>query len=637
MNRVKFFSENDLSCGINIERIIEIAIQYDDALELDIDRLLEFYNTLKFIKIERFKKRIEKEVGINLDNFVKQIEKKIGIFIANRKTSYLDLYELVDFQYRKDFFEVMDKYKVYQNIIGEDLKGFIIKYGATLYYILKYKNIVQYHDKVLKGIFLANSNNAELILDKHLSEKDLNLPQSLHVRDIEYLIDSYLDLEHLNTNHLRKIIYFPPNAGLIICDKLKLKAKRRLKKEEERIFKGGSGLEMGAEISFSDELDEAVRIETHGAVVKYTIQKKWIADNLDFNTLLNNFIYIFNFFDEQCRLNLATKINEAGILERVIWDKEDHLYKAHSVFKINEMISSIQLLSYSNYLSIYEIRIEDLIEWFFKEYLKDEFSIIGFIVRMPSERLTYFEKCRFILPEIDRILKQYNIYTENCEIDQELLQMSSKPMSLGAYLSKVQKKYIYPNSSYYYNAVNRLFSDQSGLAYIPKLEVTHRNLCELILKEKVKLNDFEQYQRVEIQWLLDNGLLGIDKEEYLIFEDHLMVEIFGDLFYNEVISYWNNPNKTRRKIDGLVSDGTFKMESSLFSKNEQDYMDYYLNKAKFTNGYDLRNCYAHGTHSNDEKQHELDYYIFLRIIIILVVKINDDLCSFEETISRLMR
>jgi hypothetical protein len=104
----------------------------------------------------------------------------------------------------------------------------------------------------------------------------------------------------------------------------------------------------------------------------------------------------------------------------------------------------------------------------------------------------------------------------------------------------------------------------------------------------------------------------------------------GDLFYNEVISYWNQPLKIKHKIDDWISAGILISESSLLSKSEQDYLDYYLNKTKYTNGYDLRNRYAHGTHSNEEEQHKFDYNIFIRLIIILVVKINDDLCSFEK-------
>lgn len=73
-------------------------------------------------------------------------------------------------------------------------------------------------------------------------------------------------------------------------------------------------------------------------------------------------------------------------------------------------------------------------------------------------------------------------------------------------------------------------------------------------------------------------------------------------------------------------------ESTLFSRNEQDYFDYYLNKTKFTNGYDIRNKYLHGTNSNDKKQYEADYYRILKLIIIIIIKINDDLCIKEDFI-----
>lgn len=79
-------------------------------------------------------------------------------------------------------------------------------------------------------------------------------------------------------------------------------------------------------------------------------------------------------------------------------------------------------------------------------------------------------------------------------------------------------------------------------------------------------------------------------------------------------------------IEEMASHNYVCFESTLFTRNEQDYIDYYLNKAKFTNGHDIRNRYLHGTNSNDEKQYEKDYYSIIKIIIIIIIKINDDLC-----------
>lgn len=57
-----------------------------------------------------------------------------------------------------------------------------------------------------------------------------------------------------------------------------------------------------------------------------------------------------------------------------------------------------------------------------------------------------------------------------------------------------------------------------------------------------------------------------------------------------------------------------------------------MNKSKCTNGYDIRNKYLHGTNVNDEKQYESDYYLILKNIIIIVLKINDDLCLNDTNV-----
>lgn len=86
--------------------------------------------------------------------------------------------------------------------------------------------------------------------------------------------------------------------------------------------------------------------------------------------------------------------------------------------------------SYSQVLNSFNIRLENITEWFFKKYLVEEFNIENFITKMLGENLSYFEKCRVIIPEIDRILKQYNYYLKDGEINQELLQISSTQLIL---------------------------------------------------------------------------------------------------------------------------------------------------------------------------------------------------------------
>ncbi len=68
-------------------------------------------------------------------------------------------------------------------------------------------------------------------------------------------------------------------------------------------------------------------------------------------------------------------------------------------------------------------------------------------------------------------------------------------------------------------------------------------------------------------------------------------------------------------------------ESSLFSKPEQAYFNYFLNKSEFTNGLDLRNSYLHGTQANPDEiqKHEYAYFTYLKLLILTLLKIEDDL------------
>ena len=73
-------------------------------------------------------------------------------------------------------------------------------------------------------------------------------------------------------------------------------------------------------------------------------------------------------------------------------------------------------------------------------------------------------------------------------------------------------------------------------------------------------------------------------------------------------------------------------KNSLFAKPEQSYFNYLLNKSEFTNGWDLRNSYLHGTQASpDETQkHEQAYFTYLKLLFLIMLKIEDDLSIFKR-------
>ena len=68
----------------------------------------------------------------------------------------------------------------------------------------------------------------------------------------------------------------------------------------------------------------------------------------------------------------------------------------------------------------------------------------------------------------------------------------------------------------------------------------------------------------------------------------------------------------------------------LFSKPEQDYLNYKLNKASYSNGLDLRNKYAHSTYTKNENTQYVDYINLLKIMILIITKINEEFCLRER-------
>ena len=78
-------------------------------------------------------------------------------------------------------------------------------------------------------------------------------------------------------------------------------------------------------------------------------------------------------------------------------------------------------------------------------------------------------------------------------------------------------------------------------------------------------------------------------------------------------------------MDRLVDDGLLQTSSQLFTLEECHYINYYLNKKDFSNGYDLRNIYLHGTNNRRLKKQESDCRKFLRIVILILLRLKKDI------------
>ena len=77
----------------------------------------------------------------------------------------------------------------------------------------------------------------------------------------------------------------------------------------------------------------------------------------------------------------------------------------------------------------------------------------------------------------------------------------------------------------------------------------------------------------------------------------------------------------------MIKKGWVIVDDHLLSKEERNYFSFYTDNEKFTNGSSYRNHYAHGSEppTDDVEYHITAYYVLLKLFILLILKIYDDL------------
>lgn len=639
MDRIKYYSPSDWAGGYNLEKAEQIILNFDNDKEYDINDILEFFNIYKYFDNKVYLTKWDDDYIQKLKDIVKQMKAKVYKYFNTKinEDNIISVYETVDIHYKNEFFELFSNCIEAMNISNEKMAELLQCEKIRIRDVLEYKTLVIKYDDIIKEYLMNNNESVELLIGKYYIDEEsydkLIFPSSLTLADKEKMILKYIEYEFANLNFIRIIAKIQSNKdSIVVDDKTKLKAQKRREEIENNLFKNtNTTIEFGIGVVINDNQEEASLITSKGNDTNYSYSGKWIKENNDYPTLLNNFIYLFNYVDPYFRIDLINKKCYSGIFERINY-KVVRSYNPNQTFNNRAMVANMQIAAYYNYLNKNNIRLEDIIEWFFKEYLKSEFDIDNYIISMPSANSNYFEKCKSLLPEFDLILKEYKYYCEDGIIDQELVNISSTQMFFKDIPSLNDKKYIYANKiddtlliQYYF------FSDQCLLNYNPITNKSYGCFYELLRNIEMRYSDYNIHEQKMIDWLVDKELLAVDNN-YIKLKNKPLINIYADLYFNEVINYWRYPKQLRNIVDSLIEKGILYSENTLFSKPEQDYFNYYLNMSEFIDGFDIRNSNLHGSQSGDRNSeiHSSRYMIILQLLILIVIKINDDLCIYDE-------
>lgn len=633
--RIKFYSKEDLASPHQLSKSVPILERFNSNADFSLNDLIEYYNIKLYFdnqlfltgwtELQKFNYKLTVEQAYNL------LKKRIIAITSETLEKELNS---IDYSFYDDFWELLNNLNNCKNIIDETVTDILQKEGRHIYQFLKQKKLVEKFDKTIRSFLLKYPDTAEIILSSieeknNFSTKDKTyFPKSLTIQDKEIIINSYLDAGEPNLNYVRLIENSRDTNDLKLNPKTRLKAKRKSKELNDKILNSEYSWKEGVAVSFDKDQTEPVKYNYEGLTLEVSYSESFIDRFTDDINLFLVFKYLFLYTDNKGLIELVSKQSELNVLERTLM-KSKNEYETGSAFKRKEYLAIIQLYIFEHYLKRKGKCLESIINSYIS-YISDRIAPNKLIFKLPINESSYLEKIRVIAPDFEFLLKQYKcLVDENC-IDLELLQLSSAPLRLSEVYSKKNNKYLYSDDNLILQLKHLFFSDQSHLFYVKHFENKYSCLYDLITRENVRFEYFENYQRDTIQRLINDGYLKLSNEEYITLNKDVLIYLIGELHNKEVLSYWNYPLSHRNIMDELIINKCVIVESTLFTRQEKNFFNFYLNKKDFTNGYDLRNKYLHGTNTFSEKEHEVDYHRLLKLIILTILKIEDDISEMKN-------
>lgn len=627
---VEYFDKGDIALNYQLEKAAKVISEFREDIEVeDINIVIELYNIKKIYSLGVIPSSWSKETYDRQKVKADSAIKVIGKFLAKiNDDNFIEYESSVAIQYIEDFLYLLTKYKVIERISHKIFEQYILREEAPVNAILKIKGLVDYYDLEIANMLRVSEHTPQILAYKFLEKNSeiYYLPKQFKPEEYEAIFQKYVDSFDPHPNILHLIANCQSTAECPISNRLRMNARHAYDKfwsENEGVVRIESSVNVGFRIQ--DEIETHIK-QGNEFQVFYDI--RWFEENLDYPTIFNNFMYVFSQFDLMWRSRLVSVKSDISGREKLFAINGVRYYAKGTGFETIARLSNLQTSLYYDFLSTKGINIEKGFKWFFEEYLPMEFKVQGFSMTVSSEATTYLEKCRNLVAEMDGVLKQFRMYATEGEINRELFEMSSEHLIIDTLPSLLKEKYAYPQSEDIHNMMHCLFSDQALMAFTKKTLSKYSTLFMLLCNENVLFSDFEQYQRTTINWLADNGCLTISENEEIML-NMPKVLILKDIYDNDVICL-NRIKMWTSEINKMIDSGDLRVEATLFSEVEKDYLNYELNKAEYSNGLDLRNKYAHSTYPKGEAEQRKDYIELIKLMILVITKMNDEFCEREK-------
>ncbi|THJ66082.1 hypothetical protein E8P82_10675 [Arthrobacter echini] len=629
-HRLRYYGPGDYATYWQIEQAAEVIRGFDPASPFeDVNSILELHNARLFVEAGFFPSDVAEDDRQALITVAALTRRTVARWFNTLKDENLtEMLTKVDWQYHEHLLDLLAGLGVFGRCSAAAMLTALEHARVGLGDMLTSKRLVENYDTTLRERLLAEPGRAELVVRYYLEDDKkvvTFLPASFSATDSRALMEAYIDSSEPNPNYLHLIAHAAIDSCAGIDAKLVLKARRRYDAIIKDFFHTTPGIKTGCAVAISPTQIEPVTATLNDMVIEYTFGEAWLESTLDFPSILNNFQFLLEFAPQDGLLTLPAFDSERRGLELAMGLNGAAHYRTGHAYDGKDRATLLQTVMYQRYLATKGIDLEAVIRWYFDEHLPAEYGVEGFVFIASSPTANYLERSRNLFAEMESVATQFKLFIEDGEIDHDLAAVGADQVRYRTIPSALEAKYAYATDHVEIRTIlHTLFSDQSHLAYINE-DLRGDNLVELLQRNKVSYESLHEYQRPLIDKLIELGAAE-NTGRHVRLKDPGLFHVLKSLNDYQAVAYHHLSGGSRTHVDTMLDAGWLVTRSSLFTDAEVAYFNYNLNSTEFSNGPKLRNKYQHGTQPKDggEIQHQQTYYIALRLMIAIVIKINDE-------------
>lgn len=614
MDRITFYSENDLLFNREHSKLEQRLSKLQDSNDLKLVDILELNQIIKYISKDTDKK---------YKNIIKNIRAKINKWFSTTQFKQMFIQikeEKFSKEYNLALWQMISKQFKNRNLSRNDVEQLLSLYSENrIYFPLTEKSIVNSFGAIICKHLVSSEKNIPIVLTVH--SKPIFLPKEFDSTMRDNYLMGYINSNDPNPNLLKQIS---------LDNKVNISVKLAAQKKDEEITNDffenhqNSGLKLSLETSIQKLEDNKIKSfsENDKNITEIIYNQNILSEFIDWPTILNNFIYIFEYVDKLGILTIAPKNEQISPLERVLFGSQENVYNVGSELKtiIDVLLSSF--IVYYNFLNNNGIQLERIIEWFFSDYMRNNFKISGLDIIMPQKAESYEIKELLTVTQLHRIIRMYNLYAEDAKFNRDLIDNYSKTdTNFENIKSILSRKYAKINDQRILSATEYLFSDQSIMP-----SGNEKSFGDNVKNNNINSNELDDLQKQVLNELIQLKILVCDKNIIKFRYSDVYITLKTSFEYSSIpfIKLLSRLEK-HTYLDDLENNKKIEFSSRLFTEYEAGIFNYYFADT-YKNSLGLRNVYAHGAfNSLSEIENYENYLTTLMFIIFIIIKINDEL------------